>query len=352
MTAALCASVPGSPATLALLGFEVLRPGLALVALGAGVIVLAAGLMQRALRRRDLARLADAHLLVRLFPGRLPGRLAVRIVLGLVATLLLALALLGPVRGFTLVPLQRRGVDLVIALDTSRSMLAEDNEPNRLARAKKELDALLTKLEGERVGLVAFAGTAWDVAPLTRDLDTVRYFMKRLSPDDNRAGGTDLGKALEFATRRLGEAGDATEVILLVTDGEDLGGAGLTVAREAAARGAKVHVLGMGTDGGAKIPDGRGRFIRDENGADVVTKLEDATLRQIADATGGVYMRAHGSVLPLERLYDLVISKEQGRDVVDGKERIPQDRYQWPLALALALMLAELALRERRGIEA
>jgi Ca-activated chloride channel family protein len=336
-------------ASLALLGFEVLRPGLALVALNCALIVALSGAVLHTLRARDLARLADAPLVPRLLLGRLPGRLVMRIVLGFVAAASLALALLGPVRGFTLVPLQQRGVDVILALDTSRSMLAADSEPDRLQRAKKELEALLAKLEGERVGLVAFAGSAWDVAPLTRDLDTVRWFLQRLSPDDNRTGGTNLGEALRFATRRLGETEVGTQLIVLVTDGEDLGGEGLTVAREAAERGAKVHVLGMGTEGGAKIPDGRGRFLRDENGEDVVTKLEDSTLRQIAESTGGVYMRAHGSVLPLEQLYDRVISQEDGRDVVDGKERIPQDRYQWPLAFGLVALLAELALRERRS---
>jgi len=346
-----CAGAPvvaGGP--LALMGFEFLRPGLALSALVCALVVALSGILMRALRARDLARLADASLLPRLLAGRLPLRLAARVALGVVAAGSLALALLGPVRGFTLVPLQQRGVDVVIALDTSRSMLAADAEPDRLQRAKKELEALLTKLQGERVGLVAFAGSAWDVTPLTRDLDTVRWFLQRLSPDDNRAGGTNLGEALRFATRRLGEVEGSTQLIVLVTDGEDLGGEGLTVAREAAARGAKVHVLGMGTEGGAKIPDGRGRFLRDEQGEDVVTKLEDATLREIAEATGGVYMRAHGSVLPLEQLYERVISQEDGRDVVDGMERIPQDRYQWPLAIGLVALLAELALRERRNL--
>lgn len=340
----------GLPAPLGFLGFELLRPGMALLALACALAVAVAGGVLRVLRTRDLARLADPALVPRLMPGRLPSRLTVRAILGVVASTAFACALLGPVRGFTLVPLQQRGVDVVIALDTSRSMLAADSEPDRLRRAKREIEALLTRLEGERVGLVAFAGTAWDVAPLTRDLDTVRWFLARLSPDDNRAGGTNLGEALRFATRRLGETNGGTQLIVLVTDGEDLGGEGLEVAREAAARGAKVHVLGMGTEGGAKIPDARGRFLQDEQGQDVVTKLEDSTLRQIAEATGGVYMRAHGSVLPLERLYERVIAQEDGRDVVDGKERIPQDRYQWPLAVGLVALLAELALRERRSL--
>lgn len=336
-------------APFALFGFELLRPDAALYAAPAVLAVLVAGAVLQGLRARDLARLGDPAHLPRLFPGRAPRRLVARAVLAACAAVSIGVALLGPVRGFKLVPLERRGVDVVIALDTSRSMLAQDNEPDRLTRAKKELDALLAKLEGERVGLVAFAGSAYDVTPLTRDLDTVRWFLERLSPEDNRAGGTDLAAALEHASRRLGDAGDGTEVIVLVTDGEDLGGKGLEAARAAAARGAKVHVLGMGTEGGAKIPDGRARYVRDESGVDVITKLEDATLRAIAEATGGVYMRAHGSVLPLERLYEMVIAKEDGRDVVDGKERIPEDRYQWPLALALVAMLAELGLRERKG---
>jgi len=330
------------------LGFELLRPEFALAVLGAVLLVLLAGAWLRRGRRRELERLADASLWPRLFPERWPVGLVLRVLLGAGATLALGLALLGPVRGFTLVPVQRRGVDVVIALDTSRSMLAADDEPDRLRRAKREIEALLQKLQGERAGLVAFAGAAWDVTPLTRDLDTVRWFLRRLSPDDNRTGGTDLGAALEFATRRLGETEGSTQVIVLVTDGEDLGGEGLVAAREAAGRGAKIHVLGLGTEGGAKIPDGRGRFVRDDAGQEVITRLEDATLRAIADATGGIYMRAHGSVLPLEQLYERVIAREVGRDVVDGKRRIPNDRYQWPLALGLALLLVELAARERR----
>ncbi len=333
----------------ALFGFDVLRPELVWRVLPAALVVVLAAWLTQTLRRRDFARLADAALLSRLFPSRLRLRFALRAVFATVGAIALGVALLGPVRGYVLVPLERRGVDLVIALDTSRSMLAADNEPNRLERAKKELEALLARLEGERVGLVAFAGTAWDVAPLTRDLDTVRWFLRRLSPDDNRAGGTDLGAALRHATERLDTEAKATRVIVLVTDGEDLTGEGLTVARDAAAVGAKVHILGMGTEGGAKIPDGKGRFVRDEAGAEVVTKLEDTTLRSIAEATGGLYMQAHGSVLPLERLYDLVIAGEDGRDIVDGKERIAQDRYQWPLAIGVLAWIFELALRERRS---
>jgi Ca-activated chloride channel family protein len=330
-------------------GFEVLRPRLALYASVAVFLVLAAGLVLRVSRRRDVLRMGERRHLSRLFPGRAPGRLDARVVLAVLATVLVVMALIGPVRGHSLVPLQRRGVDVVIAVDVSRSMLAEDNEPHRLGRARVEIEAFLKRLEGERVGLVAFAGEAWVEAPLTRDLETLRWYIERLSPDRARSGGTDLGAALKQAAERVGDDVEATRVIVLITDGEDHGGEGLAAAKEIAATGTTVHVLGMGTEGGAKIPDGRGRFVQDEEGRDVVSKLADATLRAIAEESGGMYLRAHGSVLPLERLYDLVISRTDGRDVIDGKERIPHDRYQWPLALAFLAMLVELALRERRG---
>ncbi|MEM9383009.1 MAG: VWA domain-containing protein, partial [Planctomycetota bacterium] len=234
-----------------------------------------------------------------------------------------------------------------------RSMLVEDVEPNRLERAKAEVGALLDVMRGERVALVAFAGQARDVAPLTPDLDTIRYFLQRLSPDDNRQGGTDLGAALRLSLDRFENASGANEAVVLVTDGEDLTGEGLAAAEAARDRGIRVHVLGMGTEGGGKVPDGSGGFVIDPEAtggpADVVSQLKSESLRAIADTTGGIYLEARGRVLPLEQLYRRAIASMEGRDIVDGKERVPRDRYQWPLVLALVLLLLEGALREVAG---
>lgn len=134
---------------------------------------------------------------------------------------------------------------------------------------------------------------------------------------------------------------------MLVTDGEDLTGEGLDAAEEAAARGIEVHVLGMGTEVGGKIPDGMGGFVVDpESGEEVVSRLESESLERIADATGGVYLQAKGRVLPLEELYRRAIQPMEGRDVVDGKERVPRDRYQWPLAAAILAGLLAGAMRD------
>lgn len=318
-------------------------------------------------RQRDmLRRIAEPRHLAKLFPGlaRKAGpdqdlarwisrRGLWRGVLAGSALALAALALLGPVRGFALVPVATRQIDVVVALDTSRSMMVEDVPPSRLARAKNEISALFDAMRGERVGLVAFAGLARNVAPLTKDTETARYFLERLSPDDNRKGGTDLGAALRLALERLDERNGANQAIVLVTDGEDLGEAGLEAAEEAAKRKVKVHVLGMGTPTGGKVPDGLGGYVVDptaEGGPkEVVSQLESESLEAIAKATGGIYLQAKGRVLPLEELYRRAIAPMEGRDLVNGKERVPRDRYQWPLLLALLALMLEGSLRETRS---
>ncbi|MEM9800554.1 MAG: VWA domain-containing protein [Planctomycetota bacterium] len=343
---------------------EWVRPELALTLLAAAV-PLAACAWALPRRLTALGRLAEPRHLGRLFPALarratggdvrrwLKRRAWIRALWGAAAALLLAIALLGPVKGFALVPVEQRRIDVVLALDTSRSMLVEDVQPNRLERAKLEIGAMLDAIEGERVALVAFAGLARDVAPLTPDLDTIRYFLERLSPDDNRKGGTDLGAALRLSLSRFAEESGSNEAIVLVTDGEDLTGEGLAAAEQARDSGIRIHVLGMGTPGGGKVPDGTGGFVVDPEGdrgpTEVVSRLESESLRAIAETTGGVYLEAKGRVLPLEELYRRAIAPMEGRDVVDGKERVPRDRYQWPLIAALLFLLLEGAARDVRG---
>lgn len=337
----------GSPA-LALLGFELLRPELAPVLLAAPVLALLAGWALRA-RRRDRARVVDAHLEARFYRDFSATRARLRAALAVGATFFGALALLGPVRGFTLREVERKGLDLVLCVDTSRSMLVQDlSRDTRLDHAKREIELLLEELGGDRVAVIGFSGDVRDVAPLTRDRATVRWFLEKMGPDDNRRGGTDLGLALERALELFDGRSGAHEAIVLLTDGEDLEGRALSVAEEAAARGIRVFVVGMGTADGGKIPDERrGGFVRGPTGAEVVSRLDDTSLRRIAEVTGGAYVSAQ-TPLALEKLYQRHIQTMEGRTLAQGKERIPHDRYQWPLVVAAALMLAEGALRERR----
>lgn len=328
------------------LGFEILRPGFA-AALAVAPLALLLAWYGFALRSRARAALVDAGLEGTTFRGFSRNRARLRVACGVLAVLFASFALLGPARGFTLRDVQRRGLDIVVCVDTSRSMLAQDVKPDRLTRAQREVVGLLGELQGDRAALLAFAGDVRDVAPLTHDRATLEVFVKTLSPDENLKGGTDIGAALERALQLFDGRTGAHEAIVVITDGEDLEARGLEVAKRAGERGIRVYVVGMGTTGGGKIPDRNG-FVRDEEGKEVVTKLSDTTLRAIADATYGAYVSVESSPTPLEEIYAKRIRGLEARELVAGKERVPHDRFQWPLVLAAVLLVVEAGLRERR----
>jgi Ca-activated chloride channel homolog len=336
------------------LGFDVLAPDMAVLFVVA-LVVLLLGLWGLRARARARAKLVSARMEPHFFPAWSPLRARARVLLAGAACALIVLALLGPVRGYSLRDVQRKGLDLVVCVDTSRSMLVQDLKPDRLTRARREVIGLLEQLQGDRAALLAFAGDVRDVAPLTHDRATLEAFVKTLSPDDNQKGGTDIGAALERALQLFDGRTGAHEAVIVITDGEDLGARGLEVAQRAKERGIRVYLVGMGTQAGGKIPEGqRGSqvgFVRDESGKEVVSKLDGTSLQAIADATGGAFISAESSPIPLEELYHKRIGKLEGRELFAGKERIPHDRYQWPLALAAVCMLGELALRERRPRE-
>jgi Ca-activated chloride channel family protein len=332
------------------LGFDLLAPALGWLVLGAPLVALVGWLGLRA-RARARRRLVSERLESRFLPRWSENRARTRVVLASAAVLFGALAAIGPVRGYTLRDVQRKGLDLVLCVDTSRSMLVQDLKPDRLTRAKREIALLLSKLRGDRAALLAFSGDVREVAPLTHDRATLTAFANTLSPEDNLQGGTDLGGALEQALSLFDGRTGAHEAIVLITDGEDLAGRGLEVARKASERGIRVYVVGMGTSVGGKIPDGQRGFVRDEAGKEVVSALSSETLQAIAEASGGAYLSAESSPVPLEELYEKRITQLEGRELFAGKERIPHDRYQWPLVLAAACLLGEAALRERRPRE-
>ena len=333
------------------LRIELLRPEAWVYLLIAPAILVGGGwaLVQRRARRRRVV--AERHR-ARLFPGYSENRARARVVLATAGAALMAVSLLGPVRGYTLREVARTGFDLVVCIDTSRSMLARDLRPDRLSRAVREVSGLFDLARGDRIALVAFSGDAREVCPLTHDVVTLRALLERVGPEDNRVGGTDLGIALERALDLLDGRRGANEAIVLITDGEDLEGRGARVAEVAAERGIRVFVVGVGTSEGGKVPlvgvDGSEQFLRDAEGAEVVTRLDDASLQTLARITGGEYLSTEMSATPLEDLWRARISKTDRRVVGDGRQRIPHDRYQWTLVLALFCMLAEAGLRERR----
>ncbi len=268
-------------------------------------------------------------------------------------TRLSLLALLGlvcwldPRQGEEVVAIERRGLNLIFCLDTSRSMLASDLEPDRLSRAKQDIRSVLPRLVGgDRAGLVVFAGDARLWIPLTHDLSSFERLLEEVDTTIVPLGGTDLAKALE----RCGELADPdnveTTAVVMLTDGEDQEGRGQAAARALAKRGITVHAVGYGSILGSKIAvteRGEQVFLRDEKtGEEVVSRMDAAGLRELAEATGGAFVRADAMALPLRQLYDLRVEPMEKRSFDAGEEKAKKARYQWVLLPMLLILLYEM----------
>ena len=336
-------SVLGQPA-----GLE--RPvGLLLAAVVAVVTVLVAG---RALRRRGTARAwVTAGQEDRLVTARWHQRRALRLGLGGAGLALLALAWAGPLYGEAQQKITRRGIDLVVALDASRSMLASDVAPSRLTAARAAVEQLVDRLGGDRIGVVAFARDAFIQAPLTTDYDAARLYLRAVDPLQMQQGGTALAGALQQAGGMFDRAAEAgrDRAVLLVSDGEDWEGGAVEEAKQLASQGVRIFTLGVGTTQGAPVPvmDARGRitgYEKDAQGAPVVTRPNPQALAAIAQAGGGeaFFQPGRVDIAPVAQRLDRLQKGELGAGVrVAGI-----DRYQWfalpgVLLLALALALAE-----------
>jgi Ca-activated chloride channel family protein len=314
-------------------------------------------LVLRALEhRRARARLAFlGPRVLRAWPGPSPRRLTLARSLFALGVVSGGLALLHPSLGERAPVPAWRGVDLVLALDVSRSMRARDLAPDRLARAQAEVRALAHAAQGDRLGLVLFAGEARVRVPLTRDLAAVAALASAATPDDVARGGTDLAAALEAAGGLIARGAEAQGAVLLLTDGEDHGGRGRAAAAHLLERGIAVHVLGLGSERGARIPhqatEGSPEtYLKDRAGVEVLSRLDARGLAALAAAGGGSLVLAQGAapVAPdLRRGALLARARAQADDA--GRE-LPANRYQAFLALALLCFAADLALRAPPGL--
>jgi Ca-activated chloride channel family protein len=312
-------------------------------------VALALYVMAHVRRSRLLGDYATTKALERIAPARSNRRRWARAILVLVSLLLVSIAVSGPRYGHKWRNVERKGVDLVVALDCSRSMLAEDLKPNRLERAKREVVDLLNALEGDRVGLVAFAGTAFLQCPLTLDYAGSHLFLQTLSPDFLPVGGTALAAAIDVARAGFDPESPAEKAVVLITDGEATQGDPLAAAEEAAREGIRVFVIGVGSEAGAPIPQSKGGFVKDQDGNIVLARLEEESLQRIAAATGGAYTRSVTGDMDLDLIYTQEIrGRMEAKTLEGGKVKVWEDRYQWPLAVAVITLFAGLALPLRK----
>ncbi|HJC52234.1 VWA domain-containing protein [uncultured Alistipes sp.] len=310
-------------------------------------VVLFAGVAAQ--RRRRLARFGNPDTLAELMPEVSNGRVVLKFILFCGAVALVVLAAARPQFGSKLREEKARGVEMMLVVDVSNSMLAEDFEPNRLERTKYAINRLFDGLKQDRVGLIVFAGEPRVQLPITSDYRMAKAFARRIDPSQVSVQGTAIGKALEQAL--LSFSGETDEkrsrAIILITDGENHDDDAVAVAKRAAEQGIRIYTIGIGTPEGAPI-EIDGEFIRDEQGEMVVSKLNEEMLAQIADLTGGAYVRATKQDIGLDEIVRSINEMEQSELSTVRFEEF-NEQYQYLLIAALVLLVAEFFLLARRN---
>ncbi len=305
-------------------------------------------------RKKDrlIQRFAERHLFQQLTLGASRRRETFKAFLLLLAVSFAVLALARLQWGYHWEEIRRKGVDIILCIDVSRSMLAEDISPNRLERAKRKITDLLALLEGDRIGLVAFAGTSFLQCPLTLDYAACSIFLDYLDTDLIPVQGTALGDAIRTAIRSFPQEDRKSRAIILITDGEDHGGEAFEAAKEARKEGIRIFAIGIGKDTGAPVPDPEGGFRKDASGSLILSKLDEVGLQKIALETRGGYVRSVTGDLDLEKIYleDIRQTIEQ-KELESTRQKRWEDRFQWPLFLAVILLGAEALSDERKGPE-
>jgi Ca-activated chloride channel family protein len=328
------------------------RPGFLVLLLLAGALGFF-GLWVALQRSARVESLFGKRLGPLLAPGVSTALGALKVGLKAAGLCLFALALAQPQCGSRTELARRRGIDLVVAVDASKSMLARDVAPDRLDRAKLELNALLDSLKGDRVGIVAFAGDAYVQCPLTSDYAAAKLFLKAVDPDQMQQGGTNIGAALALSQNMLESAdrGAKDRVVVLLSDGEDLSGEEMEAAESLHAAGIKVYAVGIGSDAGEPIPElGKSGEVlgykKDAQGNTVLTRMDRAGLEAVAQLTGGEFFyQPHGVAVQevAARIDRLQKSELESRLTVRWDER-----FQAFLAPGMLLLVAGLVLPGRR----
>jgi Ca-activated chloride channel family protein len=303
-------------------------------------------------RRRDLERFGDLDLMRRLSASVSPEKRVAKAVLLVVAAAFLILALARPQWGARTETVTRRGIDVIVAVDTSLSMLAEDVKPNRLAQAQGAVRSLLDLLQGDRIGLVAFAGTSYVACPLTLDYGAAAMFVDVLDTDLLPVPGTAIAQAIRSATDAFGESEQRHKVLILITDGEDHEGDLKAAVAAAADKGIVIYALGVGSPAGTPIPlrNERGEvsgYKEDREKRKVTSRLDEGALEEMAAATHGKYYRSTPEGIELRKVWEEIAGMDR-KEISARMETTYEERYTIPLAAAFLLLAVETALGDRR----
>lgn len=303
-------------------------------------------------RKKAIREFGNPETLASLMPNKSAARLGWKFTIIILAITLIIIALVRPQMGAKLEKIKREGVEIIIALDVSNSMLAEDIQPNRLERAKRAIARLTERLNNDKIGLIVFAGDAYTQIPITTDYSSTKLFLSAISTNIVPKQGTAIGSAINLATRSFTPNAESSKAIIIITDGENHEDDPVSMAKTAAENGIIVHTIGMGLPQGAPIPyitaSGQKDFRKDKNGEVVVTKLDDKMLQEIASAGNGKYIRANNAEVGINAIFD-EIDKMQKTELESKVYSEYNDQFIYFIIAALALLVIEFFILERKN---
>lgn len=300
-------------------------------------------------KKKALKRFGNPELITQLMPDVSLYRPMVKFYLLLLALSVIILTLAAPQFGTRIQNVQRKGIEIIVALDVSNSMNANDLEPSRLERAKQSIARLTDRLVNDRIGLIVFAGQAYTQIPITSDYTSAKMFLSSITTDIVPTQGTAIGTAINLATRSFSDMEDVNRAIIVITDGENHEDDAVGAARAAAQKGIRTYTVGMGSPKGSPIPmGGSGNFLRDNQGNVVITKLNEAMLAEIASAGDGEYVPANNIRGGINKLMDELSQLEKSE--FESKVYTDfEDQFQILAIIALILLIIDFMILERKN---
>ena len=303
-------------------------------------------------RKRKLLKYGDISLVEKLNPETSKYKSSVKFSLLLITLLLFIIGIANPQIGSKMIEVKREGVDVVIAIDVSNSMMSDDIKPDRLSRAKQLVSKLIDKLQNDRIGIVVFAGDAFKQLPLTTDYSAAKLILSTIDNNAIPLQGTAIGKAISLGIESFPQDDKKPRVMIIITDGENHEDDAIGMASDAAKSNIIVHTIGMGTIKGGPIPvygaSGRNDYMRDNEGAIIITKLDATMLQQIASAGNGTFIRSAESDPDLSTLLEK-ISKMEKKEYGSKLYTDYDDKFQYIFALVLLLIIIEMMISERKN---